>query len=214
MGVGRAGSRGLARAQKKEQKRAPRPAQIAISRRTERTESKTGDYAFESETGSKVEIAVESLKISRSQIKSNVPVYEENALDDDLLNEGRRNLLNYVQGLGYFDAKVTVKKNPVSSGEMRVTYNIDAGERHKLVKLMITGNHTFSKEQLRARMQIQAAGRFLEHGRYSQALLNADVRDLIANPYRANGFLEAKITPKVEDNYQGKEKDPGITLQI
>jgi outer membrane protein assembly factor BamA len=116
--------------------------------------------------------------------------------------------------LGYFDAKVTVKKNPVSTGEMRVTYTIEAGERHKLVKLAITGNHIFSEDLLRARMQIQPAGRFLAHGRYSQSLLNADVRNLIANPYRANGFLDARITPKVEDNYQGKENDLGITLQI
>ncbi len=167
------------------------------------------DYTFDIDPGPKVEIAVEGLKISRSQIKKNVPVYEENALDDDLLNEGRRNLLNYVQGLGYFDAKVTVKKNPVSTGEMRVTYDIDAGERHKLVRLAITGNKIFSEDLLRARMQIQSAGRFLAHGRYSQSLLSADVRNLIANPYRANGFLDVKITPKVEDNYQGKENDLG-----
>ena len=55
-------------------------------------------------------------------------------------------------------------------------------------------------------MQIQPAGRFLAHGRYSQALLSADVRNLIANPYHANGFLDVKITPKVEDNYQGKQE--------
>ena len=207
-------SRALDRLRKKYQKQDRLLSQVAISSRTYRPESNTVDYAFEIEPGPKVEIAVEGLKISRSQIKRNVPVYEENALDDDLLNEGRRNLLNYVQGLGYFDAKVTVQKNPVSTGEMRVTYNIDAGERHKLVRLAITGNHTFSEEQIRARMQIQSAGRFLAHGRYSQALLNADVRNLIANPYHANGFLDAKITPKVEDNYQGKENDLGITLQI
>ena len=119
-----------------------------------------------------------------------------------------------MQGLGYFDAKVTLQKNPASAGEMRVTYDIDAGERHKLLKLTITGNKSFSEEQIRSRMQIQPAGRFLAHGRYSQALLNADVRNLIANPYHANGFLEVKITPKVEDNYQGKENDLAITLQI
>ncbi len=70
------------------------------------------DYAFEIQPGPKVEITVEGFKISRIQLKKNVPVYEENALDDDLLNEGRRNLLNYMQGLGYFDAKVTPQKIP------------------------------------------------------------------------------------------------------
>ena len=207
-------SRALDRLRKKYQKQNRLLSQVAIAGRVYLPASNTVDYTFDIDPGPKVEIVVEGLKISRGQIKKNVPVYEENALDDDLLNEGRRNLLNYVQGLGYFDAKVTVKKNPVSTGEMRVTYNIDAGQRHKLVRLAITGNHIFSEDLLRARMQIQPAGRFLAHGRYSQSLLNADVRNLIANPYRANGFLDATITPKVEDNYQGRENDLGITLQI
>ena len=207
-------SRALDRLRKKYQKQDRLLSQVAISSRTYRPETNTVDYAFDIQPGPRVEITVEGFKISRSQLRKNVPVYEENALDDDLLNEGRRNLLNYMQGLGYFDAKVTLHKIPASAGEMRVTYDIDAGERHKLLKLTITGNKGFSEEQIRSRMQIQPAGRFLAHGRYSQALLNADVRNLIANPYLANGFLEVKITPKVEDNYQGKENDLAITLQI
>ncbi|HXP16457.1 MAG TPA: POTRA domain-containing protein [Terriglobales bacterium] len=207
-------SRALERLRKKYQKQNRLLSQVAISSRNYRLETNSVDYAFEIQPGPKVEINVEGFRISRSQLRKNVPVYEENALDDDLLNEGRRNLLNYIQGLGYFDGKVTVQKNPASAGEMRVTYNIDAGERHKLLKLVITGNKGFSEDQIRSRMQIQPAGRFLAHGRYSQSLLIEDVRNLIANPYRANGFLEVKITPKVEDNYQGKQNDLAITLQI
>ena len=207
-------SRALDRLRKKYQKQDRLLSQVAISSRTYRPETNTVDYAFDIEPGPKVEIIVEGFKISRSQLKKNVPVFEENALDDDLLNEGRRNLLNYMQNLGYFDSKVTVQKKPASAGEMRVTYDIDAGDRHKLLKLVITGNKSFTEDQLRSRMQIQAAGRFLAHGRYSQSLLNADVRNLIFNPYHANGFLEVKITPKVEDNYQGKQNDLAITLQI
>ena len=207
-------SRALDRLRKKYQKRDRLLSQVAISSRTYRPESNTVDYAFEIEPGPKVEINVEGFKISHAQLKRNVPVYEENALDDDLLNEGRRNLLNYLQGVGYFDAKVTVQKNPASADEMRVTYNIDAGERHKLLKLEITGNKSFSDDQIRSRMQIQPAGRFLAHGRYSQSLLNADVRNLIANPYHANGFLTVKITPEVQDNYAGKKNDLAITLKI
>ncbi|MGH9638261.1 MAG: POTRA domain-containing protein, partial [Candidatus Angelobacter sp.] len=33
-------------------------------------------------------------------------------------------------------------------------------------------------------------------------------------PYHANGFLEVKVTPKVEDNYRGNTNDLSITLQI
>ena len=207
-------SRALDRLRRKYQKQDRLLSSVAISKRTYQPGTNTVDYDIEIEPGPKVEIAVEGFKISHSQLKRNVPVYEENALDDDLLNEGRRNLLNYMQRLGYFDAKVTVQKSPASAAEMRVTYKIDPGDRHKFIKLAIVGNKSFSDDLIRSRLQIQTAGRFLAHGRYSQSLLNADVRNLIANPYHANGFLDVKITPKVEDNYQGKSDDLSITLQI
>ena len=91
-------SRALDRLRKKYQKQNRLLSQVAIAGRVYRPASNTVDYTFDIEPGPKVEIVVEGLKISRGQIKKNVPVYEENALDDDLLNEGRRNLLNYMQG--------------------------------------------------------------------------------------------------------------------
>jgi len=103
-------SRALDRLRKKYQKQNRLLSQVAISSRTYRPETNTVDYAFDIEPGPKVVITVEGFKIGRTQLRKNVPVYEENALDDDLLNEGRRNLLNYMQGLGYFDAKVTLEK--------------------------------------------------------------------------------------------------------
>ena len=207
-------SRALDRLRKKYQKQNRLLSQVAISSRTYRPETNTLDYTFEIQPGPKVVIAAEGFKISHSQLKKNVPVYEENALDDDLLNEGRRNLLNYMQGRGYFDAKVSQQKTSVSSDELRVTYTIDPGERHKLSKLELVGNKSFTPEQIRSRMQIQPAARFLSYGRYSQALLSGDVRNIVSNPYHANGFLEVKVTPKVEDNYRGNQNELAITLQI
>jgi outer membrane protein assembly complex protein YaeT len=207
-------SRALDRLRKKYQKQNRLLSQVAISSRTYRSETNTVDYSFEIQPGPKVDIATEGFKISRSQLKKSVPVYEENALDDDLLNEGRRNLLNYMQGRGYFDAKVGQQKTTISSDELRVTYTIDPGERHKLAKLEIIGNKSFSQEQIRSRMQIQPAGRFLSYGRYSQALLSGDVRNIVSNPYHANGFLDVKVTPKVEDSYHGNKNELAITLLI
>src|SRR5213079_1306007 len=121
----------------------------------------------ETETGPLVQIKVEGFHLSKGTLKKNVPVYEDNAVDDDLLNEGRRNLLNYLQDRGYFEAKVTIKKTSGPSGELRVIYIIDSGPVHKLVKVEIRGN-SLPEELLRSRMQVQPASRFFSHGRYSQ----------------------------------------------
>ncbi len=207
-------TRALERLRKKYQKQNRLLAQVSVEH-SYRPEINAVDYIFHVEPGPTVEIGVEGFKIRHGVLKRNVPVYEENALDDELVNEGRRNLLNYLQTRGYFEAKVGVRKqSDPAKNELRVTYVIDEGSRHKLVKVEVSGNNSFSEDQIRSRMQVQPAGRLLSHGRYSQGLLNDDIRNIEDNPYRYNGFQQVKITPKVEDDYQGKENQLAVTLQI
>jgi outer membrane protein insertion porin family len=67
---------------------------------------------------------------------------------------------------------------------------------------------------LRSRMQVQPAGRLFSHGRYSQGLLNEDIRNLEENPYRYNGFDQVEIKPLVQDDYQGVKNHLAVTLEI
>jgi outer membrane protein assembly complex protein YaeT len=198
----------------KYQKRNRWLAQVRITERVYRPAANAVDFTFDIDPGPTVDIIIEGFHISRGVLKRNVPVYEENALDDDLLNEGRRNLTNYLQTRGYFDAKVTVKKTAAPSGkELRVIYDIDAGPRHKLVKAELTGNRYFDTRRLQALMQVQPAGKVLSHGRYDPGLLNDDART-IEDLYRANGFEQVKTTTKVVDDYGGKDNQLAVSLHI
>jgi outer membrane protein insertion porin family len=207
-------SKALERLRKRYQKRDRLLAQVRISERSYRPESNTVDFTLEINPGPKVAILVEGFKISRRVVRENVPVFQENTVDTDLLNEGRINLLNYLQGLGYFDAKVELKGPPLSSGnELQIVYLVNAGARHKLVKVEITGNHYFRTAELRERMQVQPAGRLFTYGRSNQRLLAADVRGF-ENTYRANGFEKVKITSEVIDDYQGHENNEAVKINI
>lgn len=207
-------TRALDRLRKKYQKQNRLLAQVSVASRSYRPEVNAVDYAVHIEPGPKVDLVTEGFKIKRSVLKKNVPVYEENALDDDLLNEGRRNLENYLQSRGYFDATVALKKqSDAGGGELRVIYTIDAGARHKLVKLDITGNKYFAEELLRSNIHIQAAGRLFSHGRYSQGLLNDDIHGL-EYLYLNNGFQQVKITGNVEDDYRGQKHELAISIQV
>lgn len=207
-------SNALDRLRKKYQKKNRLLAQVSIPERSYHPEANRVDYTFDIQPGPKVDILTEGFKISKGVLKKNVPVYEENALDDDLLNEGRRNLLNYLQSRGYFDAKVGVKKHEdTEHDELRVFYTMDAGPRHKLMKIDIQGNQYFPEELLRSHMQVQLSGRLFENGRYSQGLLNEDVRTL-ENLYFTNGFQQAKITSNVIDNYGGQQNRLAIVITV
>ncbi|HEY1263669.1 MAG TPA: POTRA domain-containing protein, partial [Terriglobales bacterium] len=208
-------SSALERMRKKYQKKNRWLAQVRIARQTYHPQSNAVDYTFEIEVGPTVRIETEGFKISGRKLKQNIPVFQENALDDDLLNEGRRNLLNYLQSRGYFKAQVEYRKRrPNQANEMIVTYRITAGEQEKLVEVKIDGNQSFPEDLLRSRMQILPASRFLSHGHYSQALLSSDINTLESDVYRNNGFQQVKITGEVIDNYQGQQNQIALVLHV
>jgi outer membrane protein assembly complex protein YaeT len=202
----------LQRLRKKFQKQHRVLAQASIAEQKYNPSSNAVDYTFLLEPGPVVVIYVQGYHISRGALKKEIPVYEENALDDDLLNEGQRNLLDYLQSRGHFDATVEFHKE-TAPDTLRVIYRIDPGAVHKFDLIEITGNKYFSRQILRLRLRIQPAGRLLSRGRYSGTLLKSDVAALQAL-YVSNGFRQAKIETKVDDNYHGAMNRLAVHIQI
>jgi outer membrane protein assembly complex protein YaeT len=192
-------SRALQRLRSYFQKRQRLEAQVSVTDRKYHADSNTLDYVMRVDRGPKVEIAVEGTKIRRSVIKKYVPVFEENAVDDDLLNEGRRNLRDYLQGQGYFDATVDFTHQIIPQQDKQVVvFDIDKGERHKVVAVNIEGNHYFDSATIRERMQVAPSSILLYHGRFSPAMLRHDVQ-AIHDLYQANGFEQVQVEPEVID---------------
>ena len=195
--------RALERLRKRYQRRDRLEAQVAVVHREYHENTDTLDYVFGIERGPKIDVAVEGARIRKGIIKRYVPIYEENAVDEDLLNEGRRNLRDYLQTKGYFDAKVDVTEKQVDPDERTVYFEVNRGQRHKLSAVEIEGNKYFDDETLLERMQVQPANYLQRHGRYSQSLLTSDAQNLQAL-YQANGFQQAKVDASSEDNYLGQ----------
>jgi outer membrane protein insertion porin family len=207
-------SRALQRIRKRYQKQNRLLAQVEIANRIYRSDRNTVDYVFRIERGPVVEIAAEGFKLSRHDLKKLVPIYEEGAVDDDLLNEGRRNMQNHLQTLGYFDVSVTVSQQTALDGrDVRIVYAISPGDRHKLAAIHISGNRFFSDELIRARMQEQSAGRVFSHGRYSEELLKEDVERVLAL-YQSSGFRQVEVSSKLLDNYRGDPAQLAIQITV
>jgi outer membrane protein insertion porin family len=205
-------TRALQRIRERYQKQDRLLAQVSITSRTYHSEHNTVDYVLKVDRGPVVEIAADGFKLSQRVLKKLVPIYEEGAVDDDLLNEGRRNIQNHLQTLGYFEASVSVSQHSAPDGKnVEVVYGVKPGERHKLAAIRISGNRFFSDEMIRSRMQNQAAGRLFSHGRYSEVLLEEDVRG-IEDLYRSSGYRHAEVTSKLVTSYQN---DPSLlAIQI
>ena len=203
----------LQRLRKRFQKQKRVLAQVSIAQQSYHPESNAVDFTFQVDPGPVVVIYARGYHIGHGVLKREIPVYEENAVDDDLLNEGKQNLLNYLQTRGHFEAKVDIQK-VTDAKTMQVIYQIDPGALHKLVQVEITGNKDFlDTAKLRSYLQIQPASRVLSHGRYSETLLKSDVATL-EGLYRSSGFRQIKIQTKVDDDYHGVANRLAVHIQI
>ena len=166
------------------------------------------------EAGPRIQVNTIGASVSQSKLRRLIPVFEEHAVDHDLLVEGARNLRDYFQAQGYFDTQVEFKQQNVINDNANVDFLVNTGNRHHLVAIAITGNHYFAADVIRERMYLQTAS-FLQfpHGRYSESLVRRD-RDNIANLYESNGFRDVKVTSHSTDNYLGKEGNLAVTLEI
>jgi outer membrane protein insertion porin family len=196
-------------------------ARAAVRRGEYNAAKNTLPLELEVTEGPQVQLAVTGAKFSKGELKRLVPVYQEGAVDTDLLEEGKRNLRERLERDGYFDAQVnyTTETKEVQGKEQKskgteevITYHIERGERHKLVGIEITGNHYFSAELLRSRLLVYGAA-FESRGRFSRRLIEADAESM-HGLYDANGFLNAKVDGQVLDNYKGKKGDIYVRFAI
>src|SRR5712692_910729 len=171
--------------------------------------------------GPRVQLTVSGAKFSSGELKKLIPIYQEGAVDADLLEEGKKNLRERLEREGYFDAEVDYKTDtrevkPERNGrrgtEQVITYTVERGARHKLVGIEITGNKYFDTELLKSRLQI-FGGAFGSAGRFSRRLVDSDAQSM-RSLYQANGFLDAKVEQQIEDDYKGKEGDLFIRFVV
>ncbi len=171
--------------------------------------------------GPRVKVTLTGAKFSEGELKKLIPIYQEGAIDADLLEEGKRNVRERLERQGYFDAEVdyTTETHEVKSSrgaaqstEEVITYKVERGDRHKLIGIEITGNRYFDTELLRSRLQV-FGGAFGSAGRFSRRLVESDALSM-RTLYQTNGFLDAKVEQQIEDNYKGKEGDLFIRFVV
>jgi len=164
-------------------------------------------------TGPEVKIQAVETRLSKRVLKRYVPVFQERSVDNDLLVEGRRNLRDYFQSQGYYDADVDFRAQPATDGVETIEYVISRGQRFKLAHVSIAGNKYFDTDSIRERMFTTPASFSIRHGRYSEAFLRKD-QETISALYRENGFRDVKVNPVVDRQYQGKPGRFAATFQI
>src|SRR6185295_12069314 len=118
----------------------------------DKTNSVTPTIAIDS--GPVIEVRTLGANVSRGRLRQLIPIYQERTVDRSLLQEGSRNLANYFQAQGYFDAAVDFNQITSQPGVQEIDYTILRNARHKLVAIEIQGNKFFDLDTIRERLTI------------------------------------------------------------
>src|SRR5712692_9655510 len=176
-------------------------------------ETNRADLTINVDEGPTVVVRITGARLSwipllgERQKRKLIPIYQEGSVDPDLVDEGKRNLVNYYQGKGYFDVHVNTTFQQQGQ-QVSLVYQVDKGKKHKVEQVAFRGNHQVDEDELAQHVAIKKS-HLLSRGKFSDKLLRQSVTDLKAL-YLDRGYEEASITPEVVD----KEPKIDVSFQI
>jgi outer membrane protein insertion porin family len=168
-------------------------------------ESNRADLTFTVSEGPKVDIGIKGARLSwisflRSRReKKIIPIYEEGTFDQDLVDEGKRNLISYFQSKGYFAVQVRTAVQRQSE-KISLVYDVVKGRRHKVDEITFTGNKHLSNDELLSHVTV-ARKHFFSKGKFSDKLLRQSANNIQA-VYRDNGFEQVSVQPQAVNKGQ------------
>ena len=181
---------------------------VRLASSTYEPANSSAHVTFEVQPGPLVSIRVNGAHVWKRTLKRLIPIYDENLVDKELVQEGGRNLVSYFQSKSYFDVKVDSKfdQNPDA---IHVVYDVHKGNKHRVDELHFEGNHYFSDKELQGRIPIKKAHLVLSRGKLSNDLVKKSVASL-TNLYKNEGFAKVKVEPQVRDH----EPQIDVTFRI
>ncbi len=206
--------RGLIRIHKFYVKQGRLQTTTRIQDRTYDPKHSTETLVVQVEAGPVVEVHLRGAHISSRQLKKLLLVYKEGVTDDLALAEGERKLRDYFEKQGYFSASVKWLRDPQpDSQKVEITYMVNLGARGDFAGLAYKGNRSVSEDDLNAILAIQPRDFPRVRGIFSHDLLQHDLKALKAL-YQSKGFVDVRVTPRLNDHYQNRSGNLFATFDI
>ena len=181
---------------------------VRLASSTYEPANRSARVTFEVQPGPLVSIRVNGAHVWKRTLKRLIPIYDENLVDKELVQEGGRNLVSYFQSKSFFDVKVDshFDQNPDA---IHVVYDVNKGSKHKVEEIHFEGNHYFSDKELQDHIPIKKARLVLSRGKLSNDWVRKSVAS-ITNLYKNDGFAKVKVEPQVRDH----EPQIDVTFRI
>jgi outer membrane protein assembly factor BamA len=178
-------------------------AQVRLIGANYNPETNRADVSFDITPGPIVHAQVDGAFLWPWTRHKMLPVYQQNGLTPELIQEGRQNLMKRYRDDGYFDVEVSTETRAQPNG-LFIVYTVQKGMRKKIEDVAFTGNKQFDEDELRSHVNVKEAG-FLSKGSYD----SNSVRTLQAF-YQSKGYNQVKVTPQ----FATKDGDVVVTFLV
>lgn len=162
-----------------------------------------------------VRVRVQGARISSSQLQSLLPLYREGVNDDQALARSEKILEDHFQQQGYFSAAVKASRVRRQDPQPydQIVFQVNLGQHGDFAGYSVSGNTAVPTAQLMAAINPPVQGLFPPAPTYSRDLVDQKIAALLAL-YQSRGFLDARITPAINDNFGDVPGRRSVTLVI
>lgn len=159
-------------------------------------------------------VAIEGNKdVESSDLRQALTIKERSLFQEDKVKESARKLLEVCQNKGFYDAVVDSSVSEDPDGSYRIVFKVKEGEKLKISRVLITGNHYLATKAIRKAMDTSARGFFsflTDSGTFKKDVIENDIRKIEAL-YQNNGFLDSKVSdPEVRRGKKGLD----VTIHV
>jgi outer membrane protein assembly complex protein YaeT len=138
-----------------------------------------------------VELAFEGDPLPRARVDDLVPVKREGAVDEDLLEDSKRRVEQYLRSEGFWKAAADYRRTE-SGGKLAIVFTVTRGRPFEVARLEVTGIDPAEREPVLERLSLQPGRPFVED------LLERDAA-VVLRYLQEQGHAQAKVTPRVEE---------------
>jgi outer membrane protein assembly complex protein YaeT len=189
-------------------------AAVNVKERLYDRESETEKLTVDIEVGPLVNVEIRGASLSKSERRTVLPFYQEGVVDETSLERGRRNLLDHFQRRGYYLAEIEYEHRETGGeASIEVVYHVALGEQGVFEGYAFRGNETLDAAQLAGVLTVEGQDWLHSRGVFTHELLRQDVLSLRA-AYHNHGFLDVKVTPRLETAYEGRRGRLFLTFEI
>ena len=173
------------------------------------SKTNTVDLILDISNYGKVRVVVDGFKIDKNQLRRLLPVLTGEGIREEILQEGKTNLKEYLENRGYSEAVITVYEEK-EENVLVLRYKVVPNNKSTVEYVRFEGNEAFTDRELLTSLTMQPSS-FLHNTAYSVTHLNEDLNSL-KSLYESRGFLDASIIDLPESLGDGSQM--GIEYEI